>query len=119
MKSFLKLCCLSVIAFTQAPAFAADTLQLDPVRVTCRIGTGSDYRTFKCDVIFDGFLVHVGRSTSEALANGDCVKCRGTLDEAKALFKNVRMLRGYWGREPADWHLDDFFTVSAPDKRCE
>ncbi len=29
------------------------------------------------------------------------------------------MLRGYWSREPTDWHLDDFFTEIAPEKRCE
>lgn len=107
-----------IAILTATPSIAADTLVLDPSRVTCRIGAGEDRQTLKCDVLYDNLLVHVGRSTSEATANGDCVKCRGVLDEAISLGKNVRMLRGYWTRELADWHLQEFFVVNERDKRC-
>ena len=100
---------------TPLVSLAGDTLLMDPARVTCRLGAGTDYKTKKCDVLFDDLLVHEGRSTSESFANGDCVKCKGVVSKAISLGREVKMFRGYWGSELADWHLDGFFTVDGLD----
>jgi len=108
----------AIVSFS-GNALAGDALLLDPQRTTCRLGAGAEYRTKRCDIYVGELIVHEGRSTDVPTANGDCVKCESVLEDAKSLGKNVRMLRGYWGRDIADWHMEDFFIVNSPDKRCE
>lgn len=117
MKSLIAL--MLGFALTSA-VFAAegDYLVMDPERVECKVLPGAEIRSMRCDVFYSGKRVHEGRSMSETTANGDCVKCETTLEDAKTLAKKVRMYRGYFGSDLADWHMQNFFVVNQPES-CE
>jgi hypothetical protein len=98
-----------------AAAVAADHLKMHPERISCQVtdvGGGAK----RCDVAYDGFVVHEGREMSPAVAQGDCAKCGYVVERAIDLGRDVVMLRGYVGSAEADWGMDAFFTVEAnPD----
>lgn len=104
-----------LILLFSLPAFAADTVLLDPAKTTCEVVKGDELGTLKCNVLHGGKLVHRGRSMSEPFANGDCVKCEGVVAAAFASRKKIRMLRDTSGRDYFDWDRDSFFTVNGED----
>ena len=109
---------LTLTQASTAQAAGQDFLVMDPERVECRVLPGAEIRSMRCDVFYSGKIVHEGRSMSETVANGDCVKCETVLEDAKSLAKKVRMYRGYYGSDLADWHMQNFFVVNQPDS-CE
>lgn len=100
-------------------AAAYDSIVMEPSRVTCQIVPGRDRGTMRCDILHAGLQVHEGRETSVSFANGDCVKCNTTLNDALSLGKRVRMYRGYVGSDLADWHMQGFFVVDQPESCSE
>ncbi len=109
---------LTLLLAVTSGAADHDFLVMDPERVECKVLPGAEIRSMRCDVFYSGKRVHEGRSMSETVANGDCVKCETTLEDAKALSKKVRMYRGYYGSDLADWHMQSFFVVNQPES-CE
>lgn len=109
---------VALLLTASAPAADLDFLVMDPERVECKVLPGAEIRSMRCDVFYSGKRVHEGRSMSETIANGDCVKCESVLEDAKSLSKKVRMYRGYYGSDLADWHMQNFFVVNQPES-CE
>lgn len=108
-----------ILSLSPVLATATDTVLLDPARTSCRVQPGGESRTLKCDIFFENFIVHEGRSIETAYANGDCVKCREVLAEATLAGKKVRMLRDSSGQYSWGWDSDIFFTVDSSLQECE
>lgn len=110
---------IALLLSLHAQAAAYDSIVMEPSRVACQIVPGRDRGTMRCDILHAGLQVHEGRETSVPFANGDCVKCNTTLNDAIGLGKRVRMYRGYVGSDLADWHMQGFFVVDQPDSCSE
>lgn len=94
-------------------AVANDHVTLHPSRTQCQVVTVPFSASAKrCDVLYDGAVVHEGREVNTAAANGDCAKCRYVLEQAVMERKDVIMLRGYDELDAISWHNDEFFTVA-------
>lgn len=92
-----------------------DYVVMEPSKVECRVIPGTERGSMACNIYYGGKIVHEGRNMSEAIANGDCVKCETVLNDATSLGKRVRMYRGYFGSDLADWHMQNFFVVDQPE----
>jgi hypothetical protein len=106
---------IALLFSLNSQAAAYDFLVMEPAQVTCQVLPGRDHGTMRCDILHAGLQVHEGRETSIPFANGDCVKCNTTLNDALGLGRRVRMYRGYVGSDLADWHMQGFFVVDQPE----